>query len=112
MKIVDAGLLKASGKEEMQSSITPENTSSEITTICEFVDTDNDGVPDDVDNCTDVSNQDQSDGDFDGYGDVCDNCPINCNDEQLDADGDGIGDVCDSTPGCGGCAKPACEQEC
>ena len=41
------------------------------------LDTDGDGVPDDIDNC-----------------------PTNCNLNQLDDDGEG--DVCDETPGCGG----------
>jgi hypothetical protein len=35
-------------------------------------DTDGDGVCDDVDNCPDVANPDQSDADGDGIGDVCD----------------------------------------
>jgi predicted outer membrane repeat protein len=52
-----------------------------------FIDSDNDGIPDDLDNCRTV-----------------------CNLQQLDADGDGIGDVCDPTPNCGwGCGQAACE---
>ena len=35
-------------------------------------DTDQDGIPDDVDNCPNVANPDQSDVDFDGTGDYCD----------------------------------------
>jgi uncharacterized repeat protein (TIGR03806 family) len=35
-------------------------------------DADLDSVPDDADNCPDVTNPDQSDGDHDGIGDVCD----------------------------------------
>jgi hypothetical protein len=76
------------------------------------VDTDNDSIPDVLDNCPIVYNPDQVDTDGDGTGDVCDNCPNNCNYEQSDADGDTIGDVCDSTPGCGGCSGIKCEQEC
>jgi hypothetical protein len=34
-------------------------------------DADGDGVPDDVDNCPDMSNPDQADGDHDGVGDAC-----------------------------------------
>ena len=44
--------------------------------IAEFVvkprDTDGDGVPDDIDNCPNVANPNQSDDDFDGIGDYCD----------------------------------------
>jgi Right handed beta helix region/Thrombospondin type 3 repeat len=36
------------------------------------VDTDGDGTPDDVDNCPDTPNPDQSDSDNDGLGDACD----------------------------------------
>lgn len=39
------------------------------------VDTDNDGVPDDGDNCPGTCNNDQSDADNDGKGDVCDMDP-------------------------------------
>ncbi|MDC3238322.1 BspA family leucine-rich repeat surface protein [Flavobacteriaceae bacterium] len=35
-------------------------------------DTDNDGVPDDIDNCPDVANPNQSDDDMDGIGNYCD----------------------------------------
>jgi hypothetical protein len=38
-------------------------------------DTDGDGIPDDEDNCPNVSNPDQKDGDGDRIGDVCDSCP-------------------------------------
>jgi peptidoglycan/xylan/chitin deacetylase (PgdA/CDA1 family) len=80
-------------------------------------DTDNDGVPDAVDNCPNTPNADQADADGDGQGDVCDatpngepdtdndgvpdavdNCPNTPNADQADADGDGQGDVCDATP--------------
>jgi hypothetical protein len=41
------------------------------------VDSDSDGVPDDMDNCPNKPNQDQADSDGDGIGDVCDGPPVN-----------------------------------
>jgi len=56
-----------------------------------FPDADNDGVPDDSDNCPQTPNPGQEDADGDGFGDVCDVCPYDPDD---DADGDGLcGDV-------------------
>jgi len=55
-----------------------------------FVDTDGDGIADDVDNCPATGNPDQADSDLDGIGDVCDNC------DPTDSDGDGIGNACDN----------------
>ena len=87
--------------EESPASPPPTNGSG--------VDTDNDGIDDDVDNCPNTPNNDQADANNDGIGDVCDedldddgvlndndNCPINANPDQLDTDSDGEGDVCDS----------------
>ena len=59
------------------------------------LDTDDDGVCDDEDNCVQTPNPNQTDTDDDGVGDVCDNCPEIANPDQADADGDGIGDPCD-----------------
>jgi uncharacterized repeat protein (TIGR01451 family) len=79
-------------------------------------DADGDGVSDDVDNCVDIANTDQTDTDGDGIGDACapappppdadgdgvsddvDNCPDIANADQLDTDGDGIGDACAPPP--------------
>lgn len=70
-------------------------------------DTDEDGVPNHVDNCISVANTAQTDIDANGRGDVCDdfdkdgrinsldNCVNQPNRGQEDEDGDGIGDVCD-----------------
>ena len=53
-------------------------------------DTDGDGIPDDIDNCPEVSNPDQSDVDFDGTGDYCDpdfpmceGCPLDENEIKV-----------------------------
>ncbi|MCA9525289.1 MAG: thrombospondin type 3 repeat-containing protein [Myxococcales bacterium] len=82
-------------------------------------DTDDDGIPDDEDNCVVTPNPDQADADGDGEGDVCDvcpndagnedadndgicgaddNCPAVSNSNQADADEDGLGDACDACP--------------
>jgi hypothetical protein len=71
-------------------------------------DTDEDGIPDDNDNCPNTQNFDQLDQDIDGLGDACDsdldgdgedngtdNCPDFANADQADADSDDVGDVCD-----------------
>ena len=70
-------------------------------------DVDEDGIPDERDNCVFEKNSDQLDVDKNGKGDVCDdfdrdgvinakdNCPSIPNQFQTDSDNDGIGDVCD-----------------
>lgn len=71
------------------------------------VNSDEDALIDDIDNCDFVTNPDQADSDGDGIGDACDdsdndgvvdltdNCPRDANPDQSDLDGDGLGDVCD-----------------
>jgi hypothetical protein len=76
-------------------------------------DIDDDGVPDDLDNCPEVSNPEQDDADGDGIGDACnddqdgdgdewadhlDNCPSLANPDQVDTDLDDVGDPCDNCP--------------
>ncbi|MCA9360101.1 thrombospondin type 3 repeat-containing protein, partial [Candidatus Kaiserbacteria bacterium] len=46
-----------------------------VVTQAVFIDTDGDGVADDIDNCVNDSNADQADADGDGVGDVCDETP-------------------------------------
>ena len=80
--------------------------------VADVQDADNDGVPDDTDNCPATANLDQSDLDDDGIGDACDNdldgdgvgngtdnCSTTPNADQRDADADLIGDECDPFPG-------------
>ncbi|MDG0979988.1 MAG: thrombospondin type 3 repeat-containing protein, partial [Halieaceae bacterium] len=75
------------------------------------VDTDGDGINDDVDNCPNIQNPDQIDTDNDGLGNPCDddvdgdgvlnlqdNCPGASNPNQEDTDGDGVGDACQVQP--------------
>lgn len=58
-------------------------------------DTDEDGAPNDADNCPDAANPGQENGDADPLGDACDNCPAADNPGQEDLDADGQGDACD-----------------
>ena len=62
------------------------------------VDRDNDRVDDNLDNCPDAFNPDQSDYDENGIGDVCDACTDGGVD---DIDRDGIPDACDGCIGTG-----------
>lgn len=71
-------------------------------------DTDGDAIPDAVDNCIGVANQNQEDVDGNGRGDACDdfdrdgvlnsadNCRDHPNRSQRDTDADGMGDECDA----------------
>lgn len=73
----------------------------------DHVDTDDDGVPDDFDNCPSDYNPEQDDSDSDGLGDECD----------PDDDGDGIPDDGDGTgiPGdnrCRGGTTENCDDNC
>jgi hypothetical protein len=61
-------------------------------------DVDGDGLEDDIDNCSGISNTGQADIDLDGVGDDCDNCFNTPNSDQFDNDFDGAGDACDACP--------------
>ncbi len=73
------------------------------------LDSDGDGVMDDIDNCTEVANPDQNDEDNDGFGAACDcddspttgaNCALGCQPFYADLDGDGFGNPTDSLIAC------------
>ena len=61
-------------------------------------DADEDGVPDETDNCVNTANPLQEDGDTDGVGDACDNCLATANPLQENGDTDQFGDACDNCP--------------
>jgi hypothetical protein len=71
-------------------------------------DSDEDGVPDSLDNCPDEPNPDQADEDGDGVGDACDGCPqdpdksdpgaCGCGVPDTDSDTDGTPDCIDNCP--------------
>ena len=95
--------------------------SSYIYFVGEPIDTDGDGVPDDIDNCY-LYNPDQADCNGNGIGDICDvadstsfdcdqnNVPDEC---QPDCDGDGWIDACDSEGDCDDDGIPDnCELDC
>ncbi len=69
----------------------PNTTNDRIDENCNCVgsvDTDMDGIPDDIDNCPMIANNSQKDSDEDGIGDACED----------DTDGDGIPDELDCGP--------------
>ncbi len=73
----------------------PNNTQGPLD--CSFtVDSDNDGIENNIDNCVYVANIDQKDMDSDKIGDTCDNCPTTANPDQKNSDTDKVGDVCDN----------------
>ena len=59
-------------------------------------DSDQDGIPDDSDNCPQKQNENQMDTDKDGKGDACDNCPAVFNPDQADTNHNGVGDACEA----------------
>ncbi len=66
-----------------------------------LVDTDGDGVADDMDNCPEIPNPDQVNSDEDELGDACDNCDYVANPGQADDNGNGIGDACEPAANAG-----------
>jgi hypothetical protein len=69
----------------------------DLFTLIKGVDQDEDGVPDDQDNCLGLYNPGQEDSDSDGLGNACDNCPGF--DDNVDGDSDGVANGCDVCPG-------------
>lgn len=67
-------------------------------TYVTLVDRDDDGTPDENDNCPTNSNPGNADADLDGVGDACDNCAASNNPSQVNADLDAFGDACDFCP--------------
>ena len=110
------GGLDQSGESDMADARTDMGTDAVDAGMVEPVnDRDRDGVPDEIDNCPDLSNADQKDDDENGVGDLCelvpeadddqdgipnqdDNCPLVANNSQTDDDEDGIGNRCDNCP--------------
>jgi len=93
-------------KQILQATGTPQSGSDNIGPLPDLeaalqavnnpVDTDGDGVPDWIDNCSSVTNASQVDVDSDGIGDGCDNCQSTFNPGQENLDFDSLGDACDS----------------
>ncbi|HKQ97390.1 MAG TPA: thrombospondin type 3 repeat-containing protein [Candidatus Polarisedimenticolia bacterium] len=81
-----------------QSNLGTSNTAVSAHVTIGVSDCDNEGIPDQVDNCPCIPNPTQADTDGDGRGDACDNCPMVANGNQTDSDGDGVGDACDNCP--------------
>lgn len=96
-------LASGGGKVVWEYQVYPNAPDSEIfinwAVLAAPSDADDDGVPDETDNCIDTPNPGQEDLDGDGVGDVCDNCNGEENPGQEDADGDGVGDPCDACEG-------------
>lgn len=60
-------------------------------------DTDNDGIPDDADNCPTIANPDQADADLDLIGDACDPFPNDRDNEQAQCEADLAQCIADQT---------------
>jgi len=78
---------------------------SDTATVLVSLDSDNDGIPDAVDNCPNHSNPGQENNDQDTLGNMCDNCWEVSNPDQLDSNGSCQGPPYSTDPACG----DACE---
>ncbi len=85
------GITEGTGTLTLTASNAKGSTSkstSVVVVVDSETDNDGDGVPDNIDNCPAVANQDQTDSDGDGMGDVCDS----------DRDGDGVANDSECAP--------------
>jgi len=79
----------------------PEETRTNGIVSVVSLDTDGDGITDNVDNCPYIPNSEQEDNDGDGVGNVCDNCWEVSNPDQLDSDSSCYGPPYFVDPACG-----------
>ena len=106
---ISYAIISSKNATVMNTNVLPQDSSGAIFTVCPWIDSDGDGIPDGMigdtpctggliencaDNCPEIHNTDQSDKDGDGIGDICDTCP---NDVENDADED---DVCGDEDNC------------
>jgi hypothetical protein len=114
MQETDAGTLTVVDASEPETDMAVVDPDSEVVDP-PVGDRDLDGVPDDEDNCPDLSNSNQTDENENDIGDLCelepeadddndgvpnaeDNCPLIANNSQSDEDEDGPGNRCDNCP--------------
>lgn len=98
---------EASNLYKNEGVVVTKNYITENNSLYVKSDVDDDGVPDEIDNCIQHANADQTDLDNNKRGDLCDdfdrdgvvnikdNCQNHPNNRQTDTDGDGVGDSCD-----------------
>jgi hypothetical protein len=82
---------------ELRTNVGAVGALARLAIVVSAPDTDEDGVPDESDNCPGTPNPEQLDADGDLAGDACDNCPSVAQGEQTDTDGDGVGDACEES---------------
>ena len=71
--VVDASVVSPDAQTPMPDAAAPVPDAMTMTPDAAMPDAgDNDGAPDEADNCIDVANPDQADSDNDGLGDACD----------------------------------------
>jgi hypothetical protein len=90
-----AALPDMNGDETLDVAVSDVQDNEQVFVLY-MLDSDHDGLDDNLDNCPLVSNRLQEDTDGDGVGDLCDNCVDVPNPGQEDLDADGEGDVCES----------------